>query len=151
MSAIAKRNNLFPMWNNFFDDFFSKDAFDWSNRNFTTDGSTLPSVNVKETDNDFRIELAAPGMKKEDFRVELDKNLLTISAEHKEEKEEKNGEGKYSRREFNYESFSRSFTLPAEVVEREKIGASYKDGILNIVVPKKDVAKTQPVRNIAVN
>ncbi|HVZ95727.1 MAG TPA: Hsp20/alpha crystallin family protein [Chitinophagaceae bacterium] len=149
MTTLVRRNNFFPAFNNFFDDFFSKDLFDWNDKNFTIHGGTLPSVNVKETEDDFKIELAAPGMKKEDFKVELDKHVLTISSEKKEEQEEK--AGKYTRREFNYQSFSRSFTLPADVVESSKIAATYKDGILFITVPKKEAARPQPVKNIAVS
>ena len=150
MTTLVKRNNLFPAFGNFFDDFFSKDLFDWNNKNFTATGSTLPSVNVKETEAGFDIELAAPGMKKEDFKIELDKHVLSISSEKKEEHEEKDKNGTFTRREFNYESFSRSFTLPAEVVESDKIEAAYKDGILHIQVPKKEAAKPQPAKSIAV-
>lgn len=149
MSALIKRNALFPELNTFFDDFFSRDMFDWNSRNYSARGSSFPSVNIKETDHDFQIELAAPGLSKEDFKIELDKQLLTISAEKKTEQEEK--EEKYSRREFNYQSFSRTFTLPSNVVESEKTGASYRDGILYISVPKKESAKPQPVKSIAVS
>ncbi|HVZ56569.1 MAG TPA: Hsp20/alpha crystallin family protein [Chitinophagaceae bacterium] len=149
MTAIVRRNNLFPGFNNLFDEFFSKDLFDWNDKNFTATGATLPSVNVRETDSDFRIDLAAPGMKREDFRVELDKNILSISAEKKSEQEDNTG--RYTRREFNYQSFSRSFTLPAEVVDSGKIEAAYREGILSITVPKKEAAKPQPVKNITVN
>jgi len=149
MSVLIRRNNMLPGFTNFFDDFFTKDLFDWNDKNFTAIDNTLPSVNVKETENDFEIELAAPGMKKEDFQIVVDKNVLTISSQKNEENETKMG--KYTRREFNYHSFSRSFTLPAEVVESDKIEASYKEGILYIVVPKKETAKPQPVKSIAVN
>ncbi|HNP23295.1 MAG TPA: Hsp20/alpha crystallin family protein [Panacibacter sp.] len=150
MTTLMKRNSMFPL-NSFFDDFFSKDLFDWNDKNFTTAGSTLPSVNVKEKENEFEIELAVPGMKKEDFKIELDKHVLTISSEQTQEKEEKNEDGKYTRREFNYRSFSRSFTLPADVVESDKIVAGYKDGILQIKVPKRTIGKPQSVKSIAVN
>lgn len=141
---------MFPL-NSFFDDFFSKDLFDWNDKNFTAAGNTLPSVNVKETENEFEIELAVPGMRKEDFKIELDKHVLTISYEQGQEKEEKIDDGKYTRREFNYSSFSRSFTLPADVVESDKIVAGYKDGILQIKVPKRIGSKPQSVKSIAVN
>jgi len=150
MSTLMRRNGLSPVLSNFFDDFFTKDLFDWNDKNFTATGSTLPSVNVKEDENRFEIELAAPGMKKEDFRIELDKNLLSIAAEQKEEHSEKNEQGKYTRKEFNYQSFSRSFTLPADVVESDKIEAAYKDGILRILVPKKEKAKQQLFKSITV-
>jgi len=150
MSNLMRRNSLNPALNNFFDDFFAKDLFDWNDKNFSGTDSTLPSVNVKQTDNEFEIELASPGMKKQDFKIELDKNLLTISAEQKEEREEKNKNEKYTRREFNYRSFSRSFTLPADVVQSDKIEAEYKDGILHITIPKNERAKPQPAKSIAV-
>lgn len=150
MTTLMKRNSMFPL-NSFFDDFFSKDLFDWNDKNFTAAGNTLPSVNVKETENEFEIELAIPGMRKEDFKIELDKHVLTISYEQGQEKEEKNDDGKYTRREFNYSSFSRSFTLPADVFESDKIVAGYKDGILQIKVPKRIGSKPQSVKSIAVN
>ena len=152
MTTFVRRNNTLPTTlNNIFDDLFSKDVFDWNNKNFTATGSTLPSVNVKETESGYSIELAAPGMKKEDFKIELDKNTLTISAEKKAESEERDKNGKYTRKEFSYETFSRSFTLPANTVESDKIDASYKDGILQINVPKKEIAKQQATRNISIN
>lgn len=135
--TLIKRNPNVPAFANFFDDFFAKDAFNWNDKNFADFGNTLPSVNVKETDQNFDIELAVPGMKKEDFKISLDRNILTISSEQKSETEEKNQNGKYTRREFNYNAFSRSFTLPSQVVDAENIAASYTDGILKIVIPKK--------------
>jgi HSP20 family protein len=95
------------------------------------------SVNVKENQQNYDIELAVPGMKKEDFKISLDRNILTISSEQKAETEENNENGKYTRREFNYSAFSRSFTLPSQVVDAENIAANYADGILKIMIPKK--------------
>lgn len=88
METLVKRNGLFPTVNTFFDDFISRDLFDWNDKNFTAIGSNLPSVNLKETDDKLQVELAAPGMKKEDFKVEIENNMLMISSERKEEKEE---------------------------------------------------------------
>lgn len=135
--TLIKRNPNVPVFANFFDDFFAKDLFNWNDKNFADFGNTLPSVNVKETDQNFDIELAVPGMKKEDFKINLNRNILTISSEQKSETEEKDQNGKYTRREFNYSSFSRSFTLPAEVVDSENIEANYAEGILKIMIPKK--------------
>lgn len=149
MNTPMKRNNGFPVVGSFFDDFFTKDLFDWNDKHFSTAGATLPSVNVKENGEGFHIELAAPGMRKEDFRIELDKNMLTISGEHKEQQEE-GEQQRYTRREFSYQSFSRSFRLPAEVVENDKIEARYADGILHLVLPKKETAKPQPAKTISV-
>lgn len=121
--------------NSLFDDFFNGDLFDV---NASKSGNfTMPSVNVKETEQNFEIQLAAPGMKKADFNINIDKNLLTISSEMKTENEEKDEEGRFTRREFNYQSFKRSFALP-ETVEQEKIEAAYEEGILKISIPKKE-------------
>ncbi len=95
----------------------------------------IPAVNIKEENDKFVLEMAAPGMKKEDFKINLDNYQLTISAETKDEKKEK--EDNYTRREFVYSSFSRSFTLP-KTIDIEKIKADYKNGVLNIVLPKKE-------------
>ncbi len=95
----------------------------------------IPAVNIKEENDKFVLEMAAPGMKKDDFKINLDNYQLTISAETKDEKKEK--EDSYTRREFVYSSFSRSFTLPKSV-DIEKIKADYKNGVLNIVLPKKE-------------
>lgn len=97
----------------------------------------MPATNIRDLDNKYEIELAVPGMKKEDFKISLDANLLTISAEKQSEvNEEKDN---YSRREFNYGSFSRSFTLP-KIAESEGIKAAYEEGILKIEIPKKEEA-----------
>ncbi len=95
----------------------------------------IPAVNIKEENDKFVLELAAPGMKKDDFKINLDNYQLTISAETKNEKKEK--EDNYTRREFVYNSFSRSFTLP-KTIDIDKIKADYRNGILDIVLPKKE-------------
>ena len=135
--TLIKRNPNVPAFANFFDDFLAKDMFNWNDKNFAEFGNTLPSVNVKETDSNYEIDLAAPGMKKDSFKISLDKNILTVSSENKSENEEKDENGKYTRREFNYSAFSRSFTLPSQVVDAENIAANYADGILKIMIPKK--------------
>ena len=135
--TLIKRNPNTPAFVNLFDDFFAKDMFNWNDKNFAEFGNTLPSVNVKENNQNFDIELAVPGMKKDDFKISLDRNILTISSETKTEHEQKDENGKYTRREFNYSSFSRSFTLPSQMVDAEKIEANYTDGILKIMIPKK--------------
>ncbi len=137
MSQLIKKAPLFPTFPTFFDDFFTKDFFDWNDKNFAKIGTTLPSVNLKETDKAFKIDLAAPGMKKDDFKVELINGILTIKSEKKEEKEEKDKDGNFLRKEFNYEAFSRSFSVPDNVKE-DSISAVYKDGILNINIEKKE-------------
>lgn len=107
----------------------------------------VPAVNIKETDTNFGIELAAPGKKKEDFNIEIDHNVLTISSENKSEKEET--EGKYTRREFSYSSFRRAFTLP-ETVNTENINAIYENGVLNVSLPKREEALPKPKRVIEI-
>ena len=107
--------------------------------------SRVPAVNIAENENEFHIELAAPGLKKEDFKINLDKNVLSVSADKKVE----NVEGtKFSKREYNYTSFTRSFTLP-ETVDHSKINAEYTDGVLKLTVAKREEAKFQS-REIAV-
>ena len=108
--------------------------------------SRVPAVNIAETENDFQIELAAPGLKKEDFKINLDKNVLSVATEKKTENVE---EGKkITKREYNYTAFTRSFTLP-DSVDHSKIDAEYTDGILKLVVAKREEAKFQ-TREIAV-
>ena len=107
-----------------------------------------PSVNIREHEENFLLDLAAPGLKKEDFKINLDNNVLTISSEMKEENEEKNE--KFTRREFYFNSFSRSFTLP-KTIDLDKIKADYKDGILSIALPKREEAKVAINREIAIS
>ena len=128
---------------------FFNDVFDTIlNDNFLGDKlvSRVPAVNIAETENEFQIELAAPGLKKEDFKINLDKNVLSVSTEKKAENVE---EGKkFSKREYNYTSFVWSFTLP-DTVDHSKIDAEYADGILKLTVAKREEAKFQ-TREIAV-
>jgi HSP20 family protein len=154
METLVKRNGLFPSManksvNTFFDDFITKDLFDWSDKNFVSLGSNLPSVNLKESDTKIEVELAAPGMKKEDFKVEIENDVLMISSEKEEEKEEVRKKDNYVRREFNYQSFCRTFSLP-ETIDENKIEANYKDGILHVVVAKKSGAKKRTIKNIPI-
>ncbi len=146
--SLIKRDDLFPSLPNFFNDFFNRDWMDWSNQNFSLTNTTLPSVNIRESNEAFDVELAAPGMSKEDFKIELNHNVLTISSEKKEEKETK-GKDLYTRKEFSYQSFSRSFTLP-NVADSENIEAKYENGILAIRIPKREEAKPKPVRVIEI-
>lgn len=152
MKSLMKNNtSLFPAFPSLFDDFFTRDLFDWSNSNWRAFGATLPAVNVKETNEDFQIEVAAPGMTRDDFKVELDNNVLMISSQKEESQEEKDEKGNYTRREFSYQAFQRSFALPENKVHGDKIAARYVDGILRITVPKREEAKLKPAKQIAVN
>ncbi|HIE15292.1 MAG TPA: Hsp20/alpha crystallin family protein [Bacteroidales bacterium] len=144
--ALVKRNDLwFPDITSIFDDFLGLGGEN-TGLSIAT-GRSIPAVNIKENDKSFEVEVAAPGMKKKDFKVEVENNVLTISAEKKEEKKET--KENYSRREFSYESFERSFTLPQDLVDANKISAKYEDGILRIAIPKKEEkAKLSKVINI---
>ncbi len=144
--ALERFSNRYP---SLFDRFLENDLFDWSNRNFSSTNTTLPSVNIKETNDDFEVEVAAPGFTKNDFRIELNHDLLTVSSEKEVQNETKEGQ-KFSLREFSYQSFSRSFSLP-NTADSEKIGAKYENGILRINIPKKEEAKPKPTRQIAIS
>lgn len=154
METLVKRDGLFPSLisksvNTLFDDFLTKDLFDWTDRNFASLGSNLPSVNLKETDSKIEVEMAAPGMKREDFKVEIDNNTLMISSEKEEEKEETRKKDNFIRKEFNYQSFYRSFYLP-ENVDENKIEATYKDGILHVLIAKKPGSEKKILKSIPI-
>ncbi|WP_276875299.1 Hsp20/alpha crystallin family protein [Chryseobacterium joostei] len=145
MTTIVKRNNgsLLPANpRSLFDDFFNRELFNWDNTNFSSSRTTLPSVNIKEREEAFEVEVAAPGMQKEDFKITLDGNLLTISSS-KEEREEEN-DGNFTRKEFSYQSFQRSFELAKDVVDDENIEAKYENGVLRLTIPKKESATQSP-------
>ena len=145
--TLARRNE--PYFPSFIDRFLNNDLSDWGLSNFSSTNTSLPAVNVKENDDDYVIEVAAPGMKKKDFKINYHNNVLTISSEKKDESEER--EDNYSRREFSYQSFQRSFTVPQNSVDSEKIEASYNDGILNIKLPKREELKPKPAKEIKIS
>jgi HSP20 family protein len=128
---------FFKPWNEWFD----KEGF-WGRV------IQVPAVNITEQNGNYLVSLAAPGLKKDDFSIDLDGNMLTISCQKEESKEEK--DKKFTRKEFNYSSFSRSFSLPEEV-NMEKIDALYEDGVLKITLPRKEEAKMIRAKHIAVN
>ncbi len=142
------KSRIVPSVTRFLDDDWSS-LFDWNNQGFPNQSMTVPSTNVKETDNEFIIEMAAPGMKKEDFQVEINNDVLTIKSENKVENEDQI-EGNFTRREFSYQSFQRSFTLNNKAVDDSKIKANYKEGILQLLIPKKEEAKVKPTRQIQI-
>ena len=144
MSLVRFSNQLPSM----FDRLFEGDLFDWSNRNFSLTNTTLPSVNIKENADAFMVEVAAPGFDKGDFKLQLNHDLLTISSEKQVEQETKEGE-QFTKREFSYQSFSRSFTLP-HIADGDKIEAAYDNGILKVSIPKKEEAKPKPSRTIEI-
>ncbi|MBL7923721.1 MAG: Hsp20/alpha crystallin family protein [Bacteroidia bacterium] len=127
------------------DPFFKKEWGEWFDKSYM---DTIPSVNISETPKSYHVEMAAPGLKKEDFKINIQGDMITISSE--KESETKTEEKEFSRREYNYNSFSRSFSLP-EFVDQEKIAATYSEGILKLDLPKKDVVKTADTKNIKVS
>lgn len=151
MKSLARTNGTyFPSFPSLIEDFINRDWVDSTLANWRSAGSSLPAVNVVETKDDFRIEVAAPGMQRSDFKVELDNNVLTISAEREDKKEEQDADGRYTRREFSYQSFQRSFALPQNKVLGEQISARYTDGILHVTVPKSEEARVKPAKQIEV-
>ncbi len=145
--ANSNSNQNFPNLSNWLDDIFNRDLPSVFTSNFNT-GISLPKVNIKENADAFIVEMAVPGLKKSDFQIDIDNQVLSISTETKEEKEHENEN--YTRREFGYSSFKRTFTLP-ESVNDEKINASYNEGILSIVLPKREEAKQKPARSIEIS
>ncbi|MEO6303354.1 MAG: Hsp20/alpha crystallin family protein [Bacteroidia bacterium] len=144
MNNKNKNENFVPtLFADIFDNakFFGKN---WLEKEF---GQSLPAVNIKESPKEFSLEFAAPGFKKDAFKVNVENNILTINAEKEEEKNEENK--RFTRKEFSYNSFSRSFTLP-ENVNADKIDAKYNDGILKLSVPKKEETKVLPKKEITV-
>tara|TARA_R110002050_G_scaffold77282_7_gene164921 strand:- start:4011 stop:4463 length:453 start_codon:yes stop_codon:yes gene_type:complete len=145
MMALSRFSNQYP---DLFDRFFDTNLFDWSNRNYSTTNTTLPAVNIKEDHDGFEVEVAVPGFDKKDFKIDLNNSLLTISSEKKMDDETKEGQ-QFTRREFSYQSFSRSFTLP-QTVESDKIVAKYENGILKVNIPKKEEVKPKPPKQIEI-
>ncbi len=153
MSQLTlSKKSLLPKWTNeLFDsgNFFSPNLLDFEGNLPTWDLATrIPTVNVIENTKDFKIEMAAPGLEKKDFHVSVNNHELTISSEKKEESKEKTEN--YTRREFSFSSFARTFRLPENCIS-EKIDAKYENGILMITLPKKEVTVTKPVKEIKVS
>jgi HSP20 family protein len=149
MSILKRNSELFPAMPSLFNDFLTRDFFNWGLSNNSVTNTTIPAVNIRETNDNFVVEMAAPGMTRKDFKVELDGNMLTISSEKTNERENENE--KYTRREFSYQSFQRTFTLPKDVVDADKIEAKYQDGVLHLVIPKREEAKQRPPRMINIS
>jgi len=133
--ALAKTTEVFP---SLFDEFMRPWEERFGNGGFWGKTLTIPSANVVESKDDYKISLAVPGYKKNDFNIDIDGNFLTVSSHKEENKEEK--DAKLTRMEYNYSSFSRTFTLPDEV-SKDKIEAIYEEGVLKMTLPKKEEAK----------
>ena len=124
-------------FNNLMDDFFTSVPSIFREDNGSNPKFSIP-VNIRETDSEFQLEVIAPGLEKEDFRIKLDNNLLTVSAEKKTEQKSENE--KLIRREYRQHSFSRSFTID-DTIDAEKIAAKYLNGVLTLNLPKKETVK----------
>ena len=148
MTLLTKSNSLFPEMPSLFSGFFDDHG------SFNTDGgwmpkwiSKVPAANITENKGAFSIELAVPGMEKKDFQIDIENGSLTISC--KKEEETKKEEENYTRQEFSYNSFRRSFALP-EFVDEENIKANYKNGVLKLALPKNETLLKAPKRAIAI-
>jgi HSP20 family protein len=146
MSIMKKNENfMFPA---LFNDFFGRDWLDFNARTFSSTNTTIPSVNILESEDNFELEVAAPGFEKKDFKIELNNNVLTISSDKQEETEHTEGK-QFTRKEYSYLSFCRSFTIP-ESANKEKIEANYEQGILKVIIPKREESKPKPLREIKI-
>jgi len=145
MSIVKRTENRMP---SVFDDMFKTDWLGGTS-NTNSIGVDVPAVNIRENEDEFSLEVAAPGKTKEDFNLELDNETLTISSESKEETDEENKAG-FTRREFSYGSFNRAFTIP-DSVNTAEISANYENGVLTIGLPKKEESKVQPKRQIKIS
>lgn len=143
MLPVFNRRSSMP---SMVDDFFGRDMLTSLFDDFQT-GISVPAVNIIEGKDDFRIEVAAPGLDKKDFTIDVKNNVLFITSEKRQEDEQK--DEKYMRREFSYSSFKRSFSLP-DSVDVDKIRANHKDGVLKIEIPKKEEAKEKPPKQIQI-
>lgn len=130
-----------------FDNLFASE-FPLGNLQNVPSGNSLPKVNIVENDQSFQLELAAPGLEKSDIKIQLEHEFLVVSSEKKEE-ELGNTNKRYTKKEFSYQSFRRVFTLP-ELVDTDKIEASYVNGVLLVTIPKKEEAKPQPPKSIQI-
>ncbi len=145
---LPVKTSLLPTVSRFFADDWNN-VFDWSNRDFTSNLSSLPSVNIQELPDSIIVEVAAPGMKKEDFKIELHNGVLSIESEVQNVENKK--DAAYTRREFNYRSFRRSFDLNDKIIDQDNINAKYKDCVLKLHLAKKEEAKVKPARVIQIS
>jgi HSP20 family protein len=149
--TVRKNEGLPSLFSDFFgmDPFFGKDIMNIDSDLFPSRlGINVPTANITETSKEFKLELAAPGLERKDFDVKVDNHMLMVSAEKEEKKEER--EGEYSRREYSFNSFSRSFQLPENVKESD-IDAKYENGVLKVLIPKMKETPTRPVKKINVS
>lgn len=139
-TLVKNQNSAFP---SLFNEFFNDNFFGWDRDLSKTN---VPAVNIAETNDEYKLEIAAPGLSKDDIKINIEDHRLVISSEKTEEKEDK--QANYYRREFNYSGFKRSFALPEHEVDEDKIDAKYENGVLSVVIPKREEAKPRPARQI---
>lgn len=143
MNLIKKQSLRNPWFPINLDEFFRDERI----ATLPSFSTTIPAVNVKDMEKIFKLEIAAPGLKKEHFSVEVENDILSIQSSFDQAGEQK--ENQFTRREFSYHSFRRSFSLP-ESVDVQKIKAQYEDGILTLTLPKRKEALSQPIKQIAI-
>ncbi len=132
MTLVKFKKHRLPWYDNMFTDLLGTDRL--LTNDFFREDNWMPAMNIKENDENFEIDIAAPGFNKKDFEITIENGILHLSAEKKEEKEEK--EDNFTRKEFSYNSFSRSFTLPENVNDEDNVNAKYKNGILKLTLTK---------------
>ena len=142
--TLVKFNRRFPLFDQMFPEIIDTDSL--LNKNLILEDNWIPAINVKENTNNFDIEVSAPGFSKEDFEVTISDNILCVSAENKENTKEK--EEDYSRQEFFYSSFKRTFTLPKSIDFSKKIKAKYENGVLRIHLDKLDILKSEEHKKV---
>jgi HSP20 family protein len=148
MALLARNERLSSSIPSFIDSFFNRDWSDWNNMNFSGMNQTMPACNILEENDHFMIEVAAPGLSREDFKVQVVNNQLLVSCEKKEDQEQ--SEKGYSRHEFSYQTFQRAFSLPEGQIKTDDINAKYNNGILYITVPKREEVRTRPAKEIQI-
>ena len=149
MTTIKRAGTNYTTLPDLVNELITKDLWNYGLDNNSVTGTTIPAVNIRETDDSFLVEMAAPGLKKEDFKIELSGNTLTITSDKNQEELNKADE-RFVKREFSYQSFNRVFTLSKDVVDSEGIQARYQNGVLELVIPKKEEAKKKGPRTIQI-
>lgn len=139
VQPTVTNSGLFQPFSSLVENFFGRNADDFF---ALSKNALIPAVNIVQSDKHYAVEVAAPGLKKSDFKIDVEDGIMTISAEKEDEKEDKNK--KYTRREYSYNAFSRSFVLP-ENVKAADVKARYEDGVLHIDVPKLQVEAKKAV------
>ena|ERR1700710_44892 len=150
MTIVRRTANGKDIFPSLFEDFIDRSFLGWKDHIRSGGNTTVPAINIKETPENYEVHMAAPGMDKNDLKVELDGNSLTVSAEKTVEDQE-NGGSRYIGKEFSYESFQRTITLHKDLVDTENIKAKYEAGVLQLVISKKVDSKQDKPREITIS